>query len=405
MRKGVASRGTKVAVSTAATMWLLAVALVLAIGVTTAMDITCPPAFFSFGTSLSDTGNRAHVDLPVKDFSQLPPYGVPYFGVPSNRFSDGRLILDFFASAFGFPFIEPFLTDDAPDYTRGVNFAFSGALALPYGVPYYFEVQVSQFATFKARALSSHTFTSDYPGLDKFDQGMYMVFFGRNDFTDAYGMQNLTTSEVLKRIVPLLVRVIVDHVQELYDDGARTFMVFNVNPQGCQPQYLTLFADRHSERDSNGCLAAYNRVIRIFNSRLWKAVQNLRKTLPDSMIFYADFYGVTKQVLDHPKEYGFAPDKTLVACCGIGGEYKYDPPRRCGTRGMVNGQWVDESKACSRPSDHVSWDGVHFTEAFYKHVATQLLTGRFLDPPVDFLKTCNLDFTPFNQPHAALYSR
>lgn len=60
------------------------------------------------------------------------------------------------ASAFGFPFIEPFLTDDAPDYTRGVNFAFSGALALPYGVPYYFEVQVSQFATFKARALCEY---------------------------------------------------------------------------------------------------------------------------------------------------------------------------------------------------------------------------------------------------------
>ncbi|KAG6551450.1 hypothetical protein Mapa_006873 [Marchantia paleacea] len=391
-----------VAVSTAATM-CLAVALVLAVGAETAMEFTCPPALFSFGTSLSDTGNRAYVDLPQKDFSQVPPYGVPYFGVPRNRFSDGRLILDFFASAFGFPFIEPFLTDDAPDYTRGVNFAFSGALALPYGIPYYFDVQVSQFATFKARTLSLHTSTSNYPGLERFDEGLYIVFFGRNDLTDAYGQLNLTTSEVQETVVPKLVRVIVDHVQELYDNGARTFMVFNVNPQGCQPQYLTLYGDRDVGRDSNGCLATYNGVVRIFNSLLWDAVQTLRKTLPDSIIFFADLYGVTKQVFDNPKKYGFAPDKTLVACCGIGGKYNYDPPRRCGTRGKVNGQWVDVSEACARPSEYVSWDGVHFTEAFHRHVATQLLTGNFLDPPVDFSKTCNLDFAPFSQRHQCHY--
>lgn len=56
----------------------------------------CPNAFFTFGDSLSDTGN-SQTSFPTA--SRLyPPYGISYtfHDKPGfNRYSDGRLIVDF----------------------------------------------------------------------------------------------------------------------------------------------------------------------------------------------------------------------------------------------------------------------------------------------------------------------
>jgi len=51
-------------------------------------------SIFNFGDSLSDTGNYLrsagdHAILPMS------PYGKTFFGHPTGRFSDGRLIIDF----------------------------------------------------------------------------------------------------------------------------------------------------------------------------------------------------------------------------------------------------------------------------------------------------------------------
>lgn len=60
----------------------------------------CPKAFFTFGDSLSDTGN-AQATFPTA--SRLyPPYGISYtfHDKPGfNRYSDGRLIVDFVGQA------------------------------------------------------------------------------------------------------------------------------------------------------------------------------------------------------------------------------------------------------------------------------------------------------------------
>lgn len=48
------------------------------------------PAIYNFGDSNSDTGGR------VSAFGQDPsPYGETFFGMPSGRLSDGRLVIDF----------------------------------------------------------------------------------------------------------------------------------------------------------------------------------------------------------------------------------------------------------------------------------------------------------------------
>jgi hypothetical protein len=50
---------------------------------------------FAFGNSLTDTGNSAIFPVTAGGPFTRPPYGETYFGHPSGRASNGRLILDF----------------------------------------------------------------------------------------------------------------------------------------------------------------------------------------------------------------------------------------------------------------------------------------------------------------------
>lgn len=50
---------------------------------------------FSFGNSLTDTGNAAIFPVTAGGSFTHPPYGMTYFHRPSGRASDGRLIIDF----------------------------------------------------------------------------------------------------------------------------------------------------------------------------------------------------------------------------------------------------------------------------------------------------------------------
>ena len=66
-------------------------------------------------------------------------------------------------------------------------------------------------------------------------------------------------------------------------------------------------------------------------------------------------------------------NSTLTACCGGGGPYNFNNSARCGHIG---------SKACNNPSAYVNWDGIHLTEASYRHIAKGLISGLFSTPPL-----------------------
>lgn len=54
-------------------------------------------SIFSFGDSYTDSGNILILSGPVTPSLLLaqPPYGTTFFGHPTGRLSDGRLIIDF----------------------------------------------------------------------------------------------------------------------------------------------------------------------------------------------------------------------------------------------------------------------------------------------------------------------
>ncbi|KAF9598469.1 hypothetical protein IFM89_027903 [Coptis chinensis] len=68
----------------------------------------CYKAIIGFGDSLTDTGNFVYYREDTVPFDNLP-YGITYFGRPTGRASDGRLVIDFIAQALGLPFLHHIL--------------------------------------------------------------------------------------------------------------------------------------------------------------------------------------------------------------------------------------------------------------------------------------------------------
>lgn len=95
---------------------------------------------YAFGDSFTDTGNSRSGEGPA-GFGHLSsfPYGMTYFLRPTNRYSDGRLSIDFVAQSMNLPFLPPYLslrsTSDSKGTAAdsyGINFAVSGATVIKH---------------------------------------------------------------------------------------------------------------------------------------------------------------------------------------------------------------------------------------------------------------------------------
>lgn len=70
-------------------------------------------------------------------------------------------------------------------------------------------------------------------------------------------------------------------------------------------------------------------------------------------------------------------DHSIMVCCGTGGPpLNYDDKVNCGSTAMSNGT-IRTAKACNDSSKYVNWDGIHYTEAANRFVATHILTGNY----------------------------
>lgn len=76
----------------------------------------------------------------------------------------------------------------------------------------------------------------------------------------------------------------------------------------------------------------------------------------------------------------------FTACCGAGGG-KYNVEVACGKNGSVNGKLVEGGR-CRNPAQYISWDGLHPTETFARHLALGVLTGQYLHPPLSLRSLC-----------------
>lgn len=339
------------------------------------------PAVFNFGDSNSDTGGLV---AGIGDGLD-PPNGQTYFHRPSGRFCDGRLIVDFLMDAMDLPFLNPYLDSlGTPSFRQGCNFATAGCTILPATPssvsPFSFGIQVAQFLRFKARVLEllaqGKKLQKYLPTEDYFVKGLYTFDIGQNDL--AGGFYSKSLDQVLASI-PTILMEFETGIKKLYDQGARNFWIHNTGPLGCLAQNVAKFGKDSSKLDELGCVNSHNQAAKLFNLQLHALCKKLQGQFSDANVTYVDIFRIKSDLIANYSRYGF--EEPIMACCGYGGApLNYDSRIACGQTKVINGTSVT-AKGCSDSSEYVNWDGIHYTDAANQYVSSQILTGKYSDPP------------------------
>ncbi|KAM3350631.1 hypothetical protein ACQJBY_023002 [Aegilops geniculata] len=369
----------------------LVVAALLALSLSTTASSSPAPAnrsscykrLFSFGDSLTDTGNYiihySNASGPVLAL----PYGETFFGRPTGRWSDGRLIIDFIVERLGFQYWPAYLQGaagklPAEEFRYGANFAVAAATALSQDFflkknlrvdlltpspipPYSLGVQIDLFK--KVLAMLAST---DQERKEVMASSLFLVGeIGLNDYNHPF-LQNKTL-EWVRPLAPQVIESIVLSIEALIELGAKTMYVPGIFPLGCTPLYLSLFPG--DDRDpATGCLRGLNDLILVHNHMLEAKLEELRRDHPGVSITYVNSYDNVLGLVTAPTQNGFDKETVLEACYPV----------------FITGS---AAVPCLDPSKHVNFDGLHMTEAAYKLMARGMLDGPFAAPPI--MSTCN----------------
>ncbi|KAL4627086.1 hypothetical protein ACB092_05G142000 [Castanea dentata] len=269
----------------------------------------CYTSIFSFGDSLTDTGNDYFTDPTVQCL--FPPYGESYFHYPTGRCSNGRLVLDFTAQTLRLPLIKPYLVfENGSTVTsiQGVNFAVVGATALD--AAFFFErgLDVStndslsvQLDWFK-KILQSLCNTSSECN-EIFGSSLFFMEIGGNDYNIPFSMYR--SIEEILTFVPLVIKAIASAINELIELGAVILMVPGNLPIGCSAAYLTSYetADTDQYDPETGCLNWLNKFSEYHNDQLQKELSRIQALHPHTNIIYADVYNSSMRFYRNPSQF------------------------------------------------------------------------------------------------------
>ncbi|XP_039068816.1 GDSL esterase/lipase 7-like [Hibiscus syriacus] len=254
------------------------------------------PALYVFGDNFVDAGNNNYLNLP-RIQSNYSPYGIDFDGKPTGRYTNGRTVADFIAQFTGLPFPPPVLSlsKDAKRVPQtGLNYAtgFTGICRL-YDKPFEpmpalkEQVELFEQTTIKLR--------SQFGSEESFSKYMSGSLFFINtisfDLDHAwYGLGYLYHDYYHHQ---LIIKDLSEHLQRLYQLGARKIVVNNAFPLGCQPN-LNL-------RDN--CNEVPNERAMLFNQMLSNLTKDLQSTLPKSQFVLVDLYKIFEDVFKSPASY------------------------------------------------------------------------------------------------------
>lgn len=331
---------------------------------------------YAFGDSYTDTGNTVSATGPSGfSFVSNLPYGMTYFHHPTNRYSDGRLVIDFVAEMLSLPFIPAYRSGGGA--SNGVNFAVAGSTAIEHAffvknnltfniTPESLGTQLGWFNRYLAkqqRGCSVNGYDPVKCGAMFDDALVWLGEIGANDY--AYASQSDLSKTTIRN---LAITRISNFLEAILKKGAKNVVVQGLPPTGCLT--LAMYLAPSNDRDDLGCVRSSNSLSYTHNTLLQAKIQDLRKKYPGSTIIYADYYNAYRDILKRSSKYGFK--EAFKVCCGSGeGPYNYEFFSVCGS---------PSSNPCPNPSQYINWDGVHLTEAMNKAVSGLLLQGGYSHP-------------------------
>ncbi|XP_066310772.1 GDSL esterase/lipase At5g45910-like [Miscanthus floridulus] len=334
-------------------------------------------SIFSFGDSYTNTGNNpvAYAWCGIPDPDKRPPYGSTFFGRPTGRYYDGRLVIDFIAESLGLPLVPPFLARkrngdrESSAFRHGPNFAPEHAVdadgdASVFPLNVSLSMQLQWFESLKTSLCATLKECLELFGCSLF----FVVEIGINDY-DSFLLDTGGSVQQVKALVPDVISTISMAIERLIKHGATSLVVSGTLLAGCIPPILALFAgaDTASYDPRTGCLKELNELFVHHNTLLQESLAKIRDNHPDVELAYADFFSPVMAMVESPGKYGFDED-VLDACCG--GLGSYDDSSRviaCGDPGAVT---------CENPSARLFWDGSgHLTEAANQYIADEWLSS------------------------------
>lgn len=317
-----------------------------------------PNKLFVFGDSYADTGNN-----PVSVASSWKyPYGITFPGKPTGRFSDGRVLTDFFAR---------YMRVKSPTAYRwrkyggerstssGMNFATGGTGVFQTLAP---GPNMTTQIHFLSRLLADGFFSAT-----DLRSSVALVTLAGNDYA-AYMASGNATMEGLRAFVPKVVNQLVVNLRLIKEVGVTKVAVTALQPLGCLPR-ATVDANFQS------CNATENAAVSFHNLLLNQALTDLNRNaaycdkLPQNEppFVLLDLYSSFTSVLNTTATPAAGESKfgnALEPCCkGIGAEYY------CGSVD-VNGTKM--YTVCQRPESAFFWDSVHPTQRGWQAVYSVL---------------------------------
>lgn len=321
----------------------------------------CPGAggkkLWVFGDSYADTGNLGDLGRELTH-AWYDPYGRTFPRRPSGRFSDGRVLTDFVASAMGMPTPVAYkVRRGAPRglLARGMNFAVGGAGVLDTG---NFQRNLSaQIDLFQAQGGCGSTGT-----------GVALVVVSGNDYSYVADKDNGTSAAIA--YIPTVVRRLREQLRRLRDEaGMRRVVVTNLHPMGCTPLFTRPLNYTGCDPLANAGSAQHNAALRSVLAGLDPG--NRTFLLLDVNTPFATF--VDSSSSDDESIHKRFPSP-LRPCCE-----SFSPDGYCGQQDdNGNRQYT----LCDDPGRHFYWDDVHPTQAAWAAVA-----ATFRATVQDFLST------------------
>ncbi|KAF2319144.1 hypothetical protein GH714_013565 [Hevea brasiliensis] len=316
-------------------------------------------AVFGFGDSTIDAGNNNYLATDTR--SDHPPYGVDFpFHIPTGRFSNGKLPIDFIVSSLALkeslpPYLDPRLTDE--DLLTGASFGSAGSGLDPLTAQSSNVLNISTQLDLFDRALRRiKGLVGDRRASFIVENALFFFSIGSNDLLFNFYDSPARTSEfTISGYQDYLLQNLEAAIQRLYNRGGRRFVVTSLSPIGCLPLEVTLFSNtsqRMCVQQQNNDSIAYNVKLQLLASRLETQV------LQGSKVAYYNVYNPMEDFIYNPNKVillsGFK--QTLKGCCGTG---LVEVGSTCNVTTPI----------CSDRSEYVFWDAVHPSLKTYRYLA------------------------------------